>query len=83
MLTYIEGYPLRLPCRYQPRQAMFTKVYIVSNIPLDKQYPNVQREEFDTWEAIKRRITKIKQYKSDGKIEERTVEEEFWFEEAI
>ena len=41
MLCYLDGYPLTLPCRYANRVACYTKVYILSNIPLDKQYPNV------------------------------------------
>ena len=43
MLKYLDGYPLTLPCRYADKVACFTKVYLVSNIPMDKQYPNIQR----------------------------------------
>lgn len=31
-----------LPCRYSNKVACFTKVFLVSNIPLSDQYPNVQ-----------------------------------------
>ncbi len=33
MLKYLDGYPLKLPCRYNDKTACFTKVYVVSNIP--------------------------------------------------
>lgn len=59
MLTYLDGYPLMLPCRYNDKVACFTKVYIVSNIPLEKQYPNVQVEEPETYAAFLRRINSV------------------------
>lgn len=59
MLKYLEGYPLMLPCRYGDRAACFTKVYVVSNIPIEKQYPNIQRDEPKSWDAFLRRFTSI------------------------
>lgn len=59
MLQYLDGYPCRLPARYTDRQACFTKVYLISNIPLVKQYTNIQAEEPKSFEAFRRRITKI------------------------
>jgi len=38
MLNYLDGYPLLLPCRYFNRQACYTKVFIITNIPPDGQY---------------------------------------------
>ena len=38
MLNYLDGYPLLLPCRYFNRQACFTKVFIITNIPPEQQY---------------------------------------------
>ena len=59
MLCYLDGYPLMLPCRYANRVACYTKVYIISNIPVEKQYPNVQLEEPASFEAFKRRLTSV------------------------
>ena len=56
LLNVLDGYPLELPCRYANRQACYTKVYIVSNIPLSEQYPNIQIDEPASFEALKRRI---------------------------
>lgn len=63
MLNYLDGYPISLPCRFQNKQACFTKVFIISNIPLDGQYVELQREQPETWKALLRRITNgVKQY---------------------
>ncbi|WP_130868382.1 replication protein [Intestinimonas massiliensis (ex Afouda et al. 2020)] len=56
MLSYLDGYPLLLPCRYADKTACYTKVYVVSNIPLEAQYPDVQAEEPATWAAFLRRF---------------------------
>lgn len=58
MLQYLEGYPCRLPARYAERQACYTKVFLISNIPFEKQYINIQETESKSWGAFRRRITK-------------------------
>lgn len=62
MLQYLDGYPLSLPARYENKTACFTKVYIVSNIPLNQQYRNVQAEEPESWNAFVRRINNILEF---------------------
>lgn len=64
MLNYLDGYPLELPCRYNNKVACFTKVYIITNIPLSEQYTNVQKESPETWLAFLRRIGHVVQYKA-------------------
>ena len=45
MLTWIEGYPnSSLRARYSDKVACFTNVIFISNISLEEQYPNVQKE---------------------------------------
>lgn len=56
MLKYLDGYPLMLPCRYSNKVACYTKVFLISNIPLSAQYPNVQLSEPETYCAFCRRI---------------------------
>lgn len=58
MLKYLDGYPVVLPCRFADTQACFTKVYFTTNIPLDKQYINIQRDEIESYKAFLRRIHK-------------------------
>ena len=59
ILGYLDGYPVELPCRYTNKIACFTKVFIVTNIPLEQQYPNVQQNEPGSWAAFKRRIQAV------------------------
>ena len=56
MLNLLDGYPLRLPARYNDKVAQYNKVYIISNVSLDKQYPNIQKFNKETYDALKRRI---------------------------
>jgi len=66
LLNFLDGYPLMLPCRYANRVACFTKVYIISNIDLSSQYPNIQHEDESTWRALLRRIGRVVEYQSNG-----------------
>lgn len=69
MLTWIEGYPnCSLRARYSDKVACFTNVIFISNIPLEEQYPNVQKESPATWKAFLRRIQKVIQHKSKEEI---------------
>ena len=64
MLNYLDGYPLLLPCRYFNRQACFTKVFLITNIPPEEQYLNVDRE---SREAFFRRIHVVSEFTADGR----------------
>lgn len=70
MLNFLDIYPLKLPCRYNNKQACYTKVYINTNIPLEKQYMTIQKEFADTWQAFLRRITCVQIFKNDDDIQE-------------
>jgi hypothetical protein len=61
MLKYLDCYPLMLPCRYADKVACYTTVFLISNIPLEQQYPNVQLDNPETWAAFRRRIHHIQQ----------------------
>ncbi len=66
MLNYLDIYPLTLPARYTDRTACYTKVYLTSNVPLDEQYRDIQRYQWETWKAFLRRITNTIEYLPDG-----------------
>ena len=70
MLNYLDIYPLTLPARYNDRTACYTKVYITSNMPLERQFVDVQRRRPETWRAFLRRIHKVYEYASDGSVYE-------------
>lgn len=70
MLNYLDIYPLMLPARYSDRVACYTTVYITSNLPLEAQYPEIQRRKPETWRAFLRRIHVVREYRRDGTIQE-------------
>jgi len=49
--------------------ACYTKIYFLSNEPLHKQYPNIQIEKPDTWQALMRRIHNVYDFNSQSDIE--------------
>lgn len=59
LLNLLDGYPLKLPARYNDKIAKYKTVYIISNEPITKQYKNVQSTNPDTYQAILRRINYI------------------------
>ena len=69
MLNFLDIYPATLPARYQDKTACYTTVYITSNIPLEAQYPDIQRYDMETWKAFLRRIHTVTQYHEDGRKE--------------
>lgn len=70
LLNYLDGYPLTLPARYSNRVACYTKVYIISNLCLSKQYPDEQYNSPATFDALLRRIGKVLQYTGPGQCVE-------------
>lgn len=69
MLNYLDGYPIELPCRFFNRIACFTKVFVVTNIPLEAQYSEIQINSKETWKAFLRRFQKVVQYEIFGPVE--------------
>jgi len=64
MLNYLDGHPVELPCRYANQLMKATKIFIITNIPLDEQYPkfhNGYQSEGQTqsWAAFNRRIDAV------------------------
>lgn len=69
-LNYLDGYPIFLPCRFTNRVACYTKVYIISNLCLSRQYPDEQYNSPATFAALLRRIQKVVQYIGPGQYVE-------------
>ena len=66
MLNYLDGYPIQLPCRYANKYAGWNKVYIITNIDLSEQYPRVQENHFESYNALLRRINHVWQFEGDS-----------------
>lgn len=71
MLIYLDGYPVMLPCRYSDKVACYTKAYILSNIDLKEQYPDIQQYNPETWKAFLRRIHKVQVFQNGTQKEYR------------
>lgn len=56
LLNILDRYPLELPARYANKQACWTRVAVVSNIPLSEQYADVQASNPRGWQALLRRF---------------------------
>lgn len=56
MLKYLDKFPLSLPCRFNNKVACYTDIYITTNIPIEQQYIDIQRNEYETYKAFLRRI---------------------------
>lgn len=56
MLKYLDIYPCSLPHRYGNKFACYNKVYIISNIPIGRQFVDIQENEPETYAALVRRI---------------------------
>lgn len=68
MLNYLDRYPLMLPARYSDRAACYTKVYIISNLPLTGQYKGEQANAPERWAAFCRRLTRVLEYRAGSVI---------------
>lgn len=77
MNIYLDGYPLQLPCRYADRVACFQKVFIISNIRLEHQYPTAQVEHTAVWDAFIRRINNVMVFYGLGEYDTFTTEAYF------
>ncbi|MCQ4021929.1 MULTISPECIES: viral replication protein [unclassified Ruminococcus] len=62
MLNYLDIYPVMLPARYADKFACYTTVYITSNLPLEQQYMDEQKNKSETWGALRRRINTVMHY---------------------
>lgn len=72
MLNYLDGHPCDLPCRYHNKKALYTRVFIASNIPLHMQY---RGEPIDvmTKRALERRINRVLHFTGRNEYEEERV----------
>ncbi|MGQ4495202.1 hypothetical protein ACUH88_07820 [Dermabacteraceae bacterium P13095] len=58
LLNYLDAYTPTLSARYHNKMGIYDEVYLLSNVPLDKQYINAPAEQFN---ALLRRITSYEQ----------------------
>lgn len=83
MLNYLDIYPLQLPARYNNRQACYNFVYIVSNWKLEDQYNNIRMDQPETYEALIRRLHKVRVYTATSKWNEHETHDYLYSFQAV
>lgn len=68
MLNYLDIYPISLPARYADKPLFATKIFIVSNWQLEKQYQDEQITDYESYQAFLRRIHKVMVFNEDKTI---------------
>lgn len=76
MLELLDGYPCTLPCRYHNKTACYTKVYICTNIPLQKQYAEIGIDK-ETFDAFIRRLYAVMEFDGRGDVYVYTEKQDF------
>lgn len=74
LLALTDGQYQVINCRYSNRIATHKTTWIISNIPLLQQYPNIQSEEPESWKALLRRISIVRFYYDIDKYYDFTVD---------
>lgn len=68
MLNLCDRYPMCLKARNQDRWAAFETVYILSNLPLEKQYEWIQKYQPERWKALVARIDTVNRMEKGGRL---------------
>lgn len=63
LLNMLDPYPMQLPARYSNKWAAYETVYVVSNVPLSKQYTQVQFSNPEGYKALLRRFESVEEMK--------------------
>ena len=66
MLNILDIYPMHLPCRYQDKWAEFKTVWVVSNLPLERQYTDYRDRCPEQWDAFRARFSQVYCMTADG-----------------
>lgn len=76
----LDCYPLALPARYSNKQACYTKVAIIANIPIEQQFIYEQYKYYEIFKAFLRRINYTIQFFEDGSYEEKEFKGEIFYD---
>lgn len=68
LLNLLDRYPLQLPARYANHWAAFTEVWVIANVPLERHYREVQKEEPERWKALLRRFDERLDWTKEGRV---------------
>lgn len=78
MLNYLDIYPITLKARYANKYACFSRIFIVTNWELEKQYAERQITDKESFQALLRRIHKVKHYVSKDEVITYDSVDDYW-----
>lgn len=70
MNVYLSDYPCELPARYTNRAAAYETVYILSFIPLERQYSAMSENDV-MLKHFRSKVKKIIEFTENGEVKER------------
>lgn len=77
LIGLLDIFPLYLPARFYDRYGVYEYVYLLSVLPLEKQYQEIQRHSPQKWNALINKIDKIIEIKETGEVIEHEKEKYF------
>lgn len=77
LITLLDIFPMYLPARFYDRYGVYEYVYLLSVLPLEKQYQDIQRHSPQKWNALINKISKIIEIKETGEVIENEKEKYF------
>lgn len=80
LISLLDIFPMYLPARFYDRYSVYEYVYLLSVLPLEKQYRDVQRHYPLKWNALINKISKIIEIKETGEVVEHEKERYFIYD---
>lgn len=68
LIGLLDVFPLYLPARFYDRYFIAEYIYIISVIPLDKQYQDIKKYFPKKWNALVKKIGKVIEIKETGEV---------------
>jgi len=80
LIALLDIFPMYLPARFYDRYSVYEYVYLLSVLPLEKQYQDIQRHFPQKWNALINKINKIIEIKETGEVIEHAKERYFIYD---
>lgn len=68
LIALLDIFPMYLPARFYDRYSVYEYVYLLSVLPLENQYEDIQKHYSLKWNALINKISKIIEIKETGEV---------------
>lgn len=68
LIALLDIFPMYLPARFYDRYSVYEFVYLLSVLPLENQYKDIQKHYPLKWNALINKISKIIEIKETGEV---------------